>query len=323
MTTPDGSPQARSPDRPARGAGRVPDFFIAGHAKCGTSAIYRMLRQHPQVFMAVKEPRYFAPELRSRFRRVAPQSGADTLAAYMALFAGAEPDQLAGEATPSYLRSHEAAARIAEANPQARIVALFREPASYLRSFHQQALFNNFESETDLRKALALEAARRGGRRMPLLSQSPQSLLYMDHVKYVEQLRRYEAVFPRGQILTLIYEDFRADNEAVVRQILRFLQLDDTVDLKPIRTPPVPAVRSPLAQQLLWLVTNLSHRLGRGERSGRTTAVLRRLAHGEQHPPTDEQLMGELRARLKGEVVALGEHLGLDLISRWGYEDVG
>jgi hypothetical protein len=300
----------------------VPDFFIVGHAKCGTSAIYRILRRHPQVFMAVKEPRYFTPELRSRFRRLAPQSGADTLDAYKALFARARPDQLAGEATPSYLRSHEAAARIAGANPRARIVALFREPASYLRSFHQQALFNNFESETDLRKALALEAARREGRRMPLLSQSPQSLLYMDHVKYVEQLRRYEAVFARGQILTLIYEDFRADNEAVVRQILRFLQLDDTVELQPIRTPPVPAVRSPLAQQLLWLVTNLSHRLGRGERRGRTTAVLRRLAHGEGHPPPDEQLMGELRARLKREVVALGEHLGLDLVARWGYENV-
>jgi hypothetical protein len=300
----------------------VPDFFIVGHAKCGTSAIYRILRRHPQVFMAVKEPRYFTPELRSRFRRLAPQSGADTLDAYKALFARARPDQLAGEATPSYLRSHEAAARIAGANPRARIVALFREPASYLRSFHQQALFNNFESETDLRKALELEAARRQGRRVPLLSHSPQSLLYMDHVKYVEQLSRYEAVFPPEQILTLIYEDFRADNEAVVRQILRFLGLDDALELKPIKTPPVPAVRSPLAQQLVWLSANLAYRRGKGDAVGRPTKILRRLAYRDRQPPPDEQLTRELRARVKGEVVALGEHLGLDLVSRWGYGEV-
>src|SRR5580693_6355814 len=45
---------------------RIPDFFIVGHAKCGTTALYEMLRRHPQIFMpeykagAGKEPWYFA-----------------------------------------------------------------------------------------------------------------------------------------------------------------------------------------------------------------------------------------------------------------------
>ena len=30
---------------------RVPDFFIVGHAKCGTTALYEMLRAHPQIYM--------------------------------------------------------------------------------------------------------------------------------------------------------------------------------------------------------------------------------------------------------------------------------
>src|ERR1035438_10366848 len=47
---------------------RVPDFFIVGHAKCGTTALYHMLKEHPQIFMCeVKEPRYFNTDLRSRF----------------------------------------------------------------------------------------------------------------------------------------------------------------------------------------------------------------------------------------------------------------
>ena len=33
-------------------AGRMPDFFIAGHQKCGTTALYEMLRRHPQIFMS-------------------------------------------------------------------------------------------------------------------------------------------------------------------------------------------------------------------------------------------------------------------------------
>ena len=38
--------------------------------------------------------------------------------------------------------------------------------------------------------------------------------MYSDHVRYVEQLRRYHDVFPPEQVLVLIYDDFRADNDA-------------------------------------------------------------------------------------------------------------
>ena len=51
------------------GSARVPDFFLAGHPKCGTTALYEMLRAHPQIFMPeVKEPRYFASDMRQRFQ---------------------------------------------------------------------------------------------------------------------------------------------------------------------------------------------------------------------------------------------------------------
>ncbi len=47
---------------PDLGQGRVPDFFIVGHPKCGTTALYEMLRRHPQIFMPdIKEPWFFAP----------------------------------------------------------------------------------------------------------------------------------------------------------------------------------------------------------------------------------------------------------------------
>ncbi len=43
--------------------------------------------------------------------------------------------------------------------------------------------------------------------------------MYSEHVRYVEQLRRYHAVFPAEQVLVLIYDDFRADNEATLRRV--------------------------------------------------------------------------------------------------------
>ncbi len=297
---------------PAAAAGRLPDFLIVGHPKCGTTAMHYMLRAHPQVHMPMKEPRFFAQELRSRFRRLGPGTLPSTLAEYMALFAGAAPDQRVGEASPQYLRSTQAAARIAEVVPQARIIAILREPASFLRSFHLQALHNNVEVETDFAKALALEPARRRGRHIPLLSQAPQALLYSDHVRYVEQLKRFDAVFPREQMLVLIYDDLRNDNEGTMRRVLRFLDVDDTLTIEPVRTPTLEAVRSPTLYRAGIAAGPLRRRMVSDE-------TWRRLVFRAPDPP-DEQLMGELRARFKGEVQALGQYLGRDLVSEWGYD---
>src|SRR5260221_9009903 len=102
-----------SSEIPAAAAGvarrRIPDFFIVGHHKSGTTALYEMLRRHPQIFMPdLKEPRYFASDLRA-LMQPAPGTLPETLAEYLALFAGARDDQMMGEASPSYLRSQVAA----------------------------------------------------------------------------------------------------------------------------------------------------------------------------------------------------------------------
>src|SRR5207302_11433714 len=127
---------------------RIPDFFIVGHHKSGTTALYEMLRRHPQIYMpALKEPRYFASDLRELFEPVRTGRLPHTLEEYLALFDGATPGQITGEASPSYLRSTVAARKIAEVRPDARIIAILREPASFVRSLHLQLLQERVETE--------------------------------------------------------------------------------------------------------------------------------------------------------------------------------
>src|SRR5271165_1057296 len=112
------------------GSRRVPEFFVVGHQKCGTTALYLMLKSHPQIFMpAVKEPRFFASDQRSKYARQPPSGRPRTLDDYLSLFAAARPEQRAGEASPQYLRSTVAASAIAAVQPDARIIAILREPA--------------------------------------------------------------------------------------------------------------------------------------------------------------------------------------------------
>ncbi len=305
--------------------GRVPDFFIVGHAKSGTSALHGMLSTHPQLHMPRKEPSFFVPEIVSAAEKRYPNGISD----YMALFADAAPEQLVGESTTWYLWSRTAAARIAAARPDARIIAILREPASYLRSLHLQFLRTDIENERDLRAALELEGERAQGRRIPRSSTRPQLLLYSEHVRYVEQLRRYEAVFDPAQMLILIYDDFRADNEGTVRRIESFLGVDDTVPVDPVTANPAAGVRS---TRLNWLLRSIymgDSAVGRVARSAIKSVTSQRMRHDAlgavrraqlaSPPAADEEFMQELRRRYRAEVESLSEYLERDLIGLWKY----
>jgi Sulfotransferase domain len=307
---------------------RLPEFFVVGHPKCGTTAMYEMLRRHPQVYTATgkKETGFFAVQSKP--------SQPQTLDEYLALFAPAEPEQRTGELTTSYLRSETAARQIAELQPDARIIALFREPASFVRSLHLQLLRERVEDESDLRRAIELEASRREGRHVPPGCPRPSILMYCDFIEYVEQLRRYHRAFSRDQVLVLTYDDYRRDNAATMRKILRFIGVDDTASVEVFDAHPSVRVRSQTAHGMLRATV-----MGRGRAGRFANAALKsvssrpirqkafmftrnRLLFGKPRAP-DQELMLELRRRFRPEVVAFSEYLGRDLVDLWGYDDLG
>jgi hypothetical protein len=304
---------------------RIPDFFIVGHPKCGTTALYEALRRHPQIYMpAAKEPNFFSAERRT------PEGPPETFDEYLSLFDAAKPEQCIGEASVFYLSSHNAASNIAEVQPGARIIAILREPASFLRSLHLQFVQSDFETEKSLRKALSLEDARRRGRRVPSSAPNWQMrLLYSDHIRYVEQLRRFHALFPSEQVMVLVYDDFRGDNTATLRATLRFLDVDDTSPISVPEVNPTVRVRSQYLNRIVFREQSLVWKVAAGVVQLLTPRRLRRYLWQSRHrviygapSPPDERLMVELRRRFKPEVVALSEYLNRDLVTLWGYDGI-
>lgn len=333
ISSPDGRETAVASVAPRSAPARVPDFFIVGQPKSGTTALSDMLGRHPAIFMpASKEAWFFATELLERTpprREGTPR----TLEEYTSWFAHATNEQVMGETSPLYLWSRTAPQRIASVCPQAKIIAILREPAALLRSLHLQFVETYIETESDFAKAISLEDARREGRQIPRHSYWPSTLLYSEHVRYVEMLGRYEAVFAPEQLLVLIYDDFRADNESTMRRVLRFLEVDDTAPVEVIEANPSVAVRSQRLHELVHAVS-----VGRGPvsqavkatikaltpiamRRGALHAAQRSVVYREPSAP-DEAFMLELRRRFKVEVQALSEHLGRDLITLWAYDDI-
>ena len=159
---------------------RLPDFLVLGTQKGGTTSLQQLLGHHPEVFLAAgKEVHYFS------LHHDQPLSW------YAAHYATAAADQRCGDITPFYLFHPEIPGRIRALLPQVKLIALLRDPVERALSqvFHARRL--GFEP-LEPAEALAAEPAR-------LASGDPFSLQkhsYVARSRYLEQLQRYEALFP-------------------------------------------------------------------------------------------------------------------------------
>jgi len=224
----------------------VPNFFIAGASKTGTTSLYHWLAAHPQVYMSPnKEPSYFSTETRpenfapeyqamvrqqmedvKRFVNEGPEpklprkeiSGVVVeWQDYLRLFSGATNETAIGEGSVCYLWSRTAAQGIAERVPHARILLILRDPAE--RAFSQYLHY------------VSLGHISRSFRQHVMASMNPGDKFnpfnpFLQIGLYAEHLQRYFAVFPRKQIRVWLYEDTLAQPEVFHRQVMEFLQID-------------------------------------------------------------------------------------------------
>ena len=200
---------------------RRPDFFIVGAPRCGTTALYTYLRRHPAVFMPdLKEPHHFCDDLD-------PKHGVKSVDDYLRLFETAPLTAVVGEASVFHLVSTVAAQNIYQFNPDARIVAMLRDPIEMIHSNHLKNLSLGIETESDFGKALELEPDRFDG---PLASivrgNDGFKLHYRANTRFVDQLKRYYAVFGRDRVFTIVYDDLKNAPGDLYRRLCLFLEIE-------------------------------------------------------------------------------------------------
>lgn len=206
---------------------RRPDLFIIGAPKCGTTSLYAYLKGHPEVFMAAdKEPDYFAPDLVWRTVGEPMIYGRD-LERYLSLFSGAQDRRRLGEASTRYMYSQRAPRLIHEFQPQARIIAMLRDPVDMLQALHNQRVAEGTEDIVDFEQALAADEDRRRGRRLPA-GMTPLVAPYRGWARFGEQLPRWFDAFGRDRVQVIILDDLVRDPADTFCQVLQFLDVDST-----------------------------------------------------------------------------------------------
>ncbi len=206
----------------------LPNFIILGAAKAGTTALYHYLKQHPEIGMSrIKETNYLAlkgdpldfrgpgdADYIKRFT-ITTESG------YLDQFADCSGKKAIGEASPLYLYSPKVPLEIQSLIPDAKLIAILRNPVDRAYSAFLHLIRDNRETTRDFAEALRLEPGR-------IADHWEHIWDYVAMGRYADQLARYFDLFDRSQIQIQTYRDFRLDPTNVLRELFRFPEVDET-----------------------------------------------------------------------------------------------
>jgi hypothetical protein len=207
----------------------LPDFLIIGAKKCGTTALYSYLTQHPSIAPAFKKEVYFFNAFygkgRSWYRGFFPT----VLERQYSRRVSGRP-LITGEATPDYLFNPHAPARTFETVPGARLIAILRNPVDRAYSFYNHNLRAGVE-RLSFEEAVDQEQGRLAGEREKVLADPEYFSFDFEHHSYltrgiyVDQVEDWTRCFPRSQVLVLATEDLNKRPEETLREALSFLDL--------------------------------------------------------------------------------------------------
>jgi hypothetical protein len=200
--------------------GALPDFAVIGAEKAGTTFLHHLLTQHPHVEPAASKELHFFDNLFDLgfewYRRCFPKPTWKD-----------ERRTITGEATP-YLHNPLAPERMAQVVPQARLIALLRNPVNRAYSRYHQVVRRGWETRTfeeaiEGEEPWLVEAPQHGYR--ATVDDAPYG--YLSWSIYVDHLQRWSEFFPREQMLILKSEDFFERPVDTIKVVLDFLGLPE------------------------------------------------------------------------------------------------
>jgi hypothetical protein len=297
----------------------LPNFLIVGAPKAGTTALAAILEHHPEVYVApLKEPKYFSCRaldlpLGGPGDRFAEALFVRTEDAYRRLFRRARGARAVGEASVDLLYYHRSVIpEIRRLLGDPRIVISLRDPVARAVSAYSQLVRDGRET-LSFADALAAEERRRAAGWEFMWS-------YVDVGRYRRQVAAYLESFSRVHVL--LHDDLRARPGTTVREVLRFLAVDDRVELPlDLRSNPSGVPRNPILRHLLRprpaLVAIYRLLLEAGLPERRILGLVDRLRPQRtadlEIPPAARQSVAD---ELRPDVAALATLIGRDL-SGW------
>ena len=211
----------------------LPDFFIVGAAKSGTTSLHSYLNEHPEVFMPPRKETWFFSFVDNPPRFVSPNYLGGTITRiedYVEYYSKASSNQILGDASPSYLYTHDTSIRSMkriyendEAWRRLRFIILLRNPVE--RAWSQYWMFKRksqepLEFEDAIRPEVIEERIR-----------SNWNFFY-DYIgfgRYNNQVKAYLDSFGAENVKVILFDELKGRTLGVCRDVFRFLGVGESV----------------------------------------------------------------------------------------------
>jgi len=204
----------------------VPDFFVVGAARSGTTTLYYLLSQHPDIFLPdVKEPGFFAFAGKSpEYSDPSLQRYHWRLEDYLALYEQADPHQILGDFSTVYLYEYEPTISnlidfYNEQSKNIKILIILRNPIERAYS-HFSSLVRSGIEDLTFEKAID-----------PLTLKARRSIRwdfdYIEYGYYYKRVKAFMDSFPMTSVL--LYDDLKQDSARFLNEVLTFLEVKSRV----------------------------------------------------------------------------------------------
>lgn len=224
-----------------------PNFFLIGTVKGGTTSLYRYLDQHTDIYLSpIKEinyfskddinPEHFAKDYRHDIAIDLPKYLKEGMSYpvhiahvtdesdYLKLFSKAGNAKAIGEMSLSYMLYEHTPKKILATYPNAKIIAMLRNPAE--RAFSQYIM--NLKQGKILENDFIKEIVQDDEQEIKGWGANHQYLMIG---KYYEQLKRYYDCFPKEQIKIFLFDDYKKNPDHIVEEMFEFLNVDSNIEI--------------------------------------------------------------------------------------------
>ena len=208
-----------------------PNFFFVGHTRSGTTSLKEELNQHPEIFF------YYAKSWQKPNGPFGFESSFKNDEEFLEEFRGVKEKRV-GQKRGDYLSCPWAAERIKKFSPNAKIIMTLRNPIDVMYSLHATMLYREtVEDIEDFGEALKMEEERKkkyGYKVIP--KKYHPHMLYRETVRYSQQVKRYFELFGEENVKVTIFDEYIKNKSSILRDILKFLDVDEDFEIKHLNT---------------------------------------------------------------------------------------
>ena len=208
-----------------------PNFFFVGHTRSGTTSLKEELEQHPEIYF------YYPKSWQKPNGPFGFESSFKNDEEFLEEFRGVKEKRV-GQKRGDYLSCPWAAERIKKFSPNAKIIMTLRNPIDVMYSLHATMLYREtVEDIEDFGEALKMEEERKkkyGYKVIP--KKYHPHMLYRETVRYSQQVKRYFELFGEENVKVTIFDEYIKNKSSILRDILKFLDVDEDFEIKHLNT---------------------------------------------------------------------------------------